>query len=427
MQPTDVDTTGGRRPATASTFWIFAAIYGVFMFAASAPSPLYGVYASRFGFPPSTLTVVFAVYAIALLAALLVVGRLSDHLGRRPVILASIATQIIAMLLFALANSTVVLVIGRVVQGIATGSVIGALSAGIIELAATVAPGVAPMVTTSAPSFGLAAGAICSSTLVQFAPAPLRLVYWVIIAALVVGAAATIWAPEPGHVRPGALRSLVPVASVPPHTRASFATIAPGIVAAWALMGFYLSLGPTLVARIEDSTNHLWGGVAVLSFTFAAGAASLAARQITVQAALLAGSAVLTVGVLLSLLAVTVSSGSLFLVGSVVAGAGFGVDFLGGIRAVSEAARAHERAGVLAAFYILSYLAFSIPAVVAGIAQTYSSARSVAMVFCAAVAVLAVIGVAASLFTRRTGTPATGTSATSTSAAAASTAATTKP
>lgn len=400
MQYTDPGAQ--RRPATAATFWIFAAIYGVFMFAASAPSPLYGVYAAQFGFPTSTLTVVFGVYAIALLGALLVAGRLSDHLGRRPVILASITVQVIAMLLFVLADSTPVLIVGRILQGLATGAVIGALSAGIIELAATVAPGVAPMVTTSAPSFGLAAGAIGSSALVQFAPAPLRLVYWVIIAALVVGAAATIWSPEPGQTRPGALRSLVPVAAVPPHARHSFVQVTPSIVAAWALNGFYLSLGATLVARIENSANHLWGGIAVFSFTFAAGAASLAARQITVRRALLAGPAALTVGVLVSLVAVAVavSSGPAFFVGSVIAGAGFGVGFLGGIRAVSEAAQPHERAGVLGVFYIVCYLAFSVPVVAAGIAQTHSNARNVAVVYCIIVAALAATGLLAGLSRR---------------------------
>lgn len=402
MRPTHADATVRRRPATASTFWIFAAIYGVFMFAASAPSPLYGVYASRFGFSPSTLTVVFAVYAIALLAALLIVGRLSDHLGRRPVILASIVLQIIGMLCFVLADSTTPLVIGRVVQGVATGSAIGALSAGIIEGAATVSPGLAPMVTSSAPSFGLAAGAIGSSTLVQYAPAPLRLIYWVIIAALVVGAAATIWTPEPGQRRPGAARSLAPVASLPPHARASFAKVTPGNVAAWALSGFYLSLGSTLVARIEHSTNHLWGGAAVFSFAFAGGTVSLATRQMSVRTALRAGPTALAVGALLSLLAIDTGSGALFLVGSVIAGAGFGTGFLGGIRAVSAAARPHERAGVLAVFYVISYLAFSVPVVAAGIAQTHSSPQDVAMVYSGAVAALAVTGVAASLFTRRT-------------------------
>ncbi|MFE6483064.1 MFS transporter [Streptomyces sp. NPDC057757] len=402
MRPTRADATGSRRPATASTFWIFAAIYGVFMFAASAPSPLYGTYASRFSFSPSTLTVVFAVYAIALLAALLIVGRLSDHLGRRPVILTSIVLQIIGMLCFVLANSTIVLVVGRVIQGVATGSAIGALSAGIIEGAATVSPGLAPMVTSSTPSYGLAVGAVGSSTLVQYAPAPLHLIYWVIIAALVIGAVATIWSPEPGQRRPGAARSLVPVASVPPYARASFAKVAPSVVAGWALSGFYLSLGSTLVPRIEHSTNHLWRGAAVFSFAFAAGTLSLATRRMSVRTALRAGPTAFAVGALLSLLAIDTGSGALFLMGGMIAGAGFGTGFLGGVRAVSEAARPHERAGVLAVFYVISYLAFSVPVVAAGIAQTHSSPQDVAMVYSGAVAALAVIGVAASLFTRRT-------------------------
>jgi MFS family permease len=388
---------GGVRAAGASTFWLYAAIYGVLMFAAAAPTPLYGVYAARFHFSALTLTVVFAVYAVGLLAALLVAGRLSDHLGRRPVVLVSIAVQVVAMLCFALADSTPVLIAGRAVQGVATGAALGALSAGLLELGGTVAAGVAPMVTGAAPLFGLAAGALGTSALVQYAAAPLRLVYWLITAALVLGAVAVLRAPEPGSPRPGAVRSLVPVAAVPPHVRAAFGTVAPIMIAAWALNGFYLSLGPTLVARIEHSANHLWGGLAVFSFTFAAGVASLLARPLGVRPALVSGSAALTAGVLLSLIASTTSGVALFLAGSAVAGAGFGTGFLGGVRAISEAALPHERAGVLAVFYVLSYTAFSVPIVVAGIAQTHATPGAVAVVFCAAVAVLAVIGLLAAL------------------------------
>src|ERR1700728_889278 len=145
-------------------FWLMGCLLGTLMIAAGAPSPLYGVYQATWHFSAVTLTAVFAVYAVALLAAFLVAGRLSDHLGRKPVI-------IVALLIEAAANSTGWLYTARVVQGIATGMATGAISAALVDLAPRRNPQLAPLVNSAAPTMGLAAGALGSSLLVHYGPA----------------------------------------------------------------------------------------------------------------------------------------------------------------------------------------------------------------------------------------------------------------
>ncbi|HUE28001.1 MAG TPA: MFS transporter, partial [Solirubrobacteraceae bacterium] len=188
-------------------FWSVGAILSLFLVGSAAPSPLYQIYAARWHFSSLTLTVVFALYAIALLASLLVTGRLSDHVGRRPVVLASIVVQIGSMVCFIAANSVAVLIAARVLSGLATGCVVSALSAYLTELADGRRVALAPVVASLAGYVGLAVGALGTSVLVQYAPAPLRLVYWVLLLLLVVSAVAVVAMRETGERRPGALAS----------------------------------------------------------------------------------------------------------------------------------------------------------------------------------------------------------------------------
>jgi len=387
-----------RRLLTDSvTFWGLAGVLGLFFFAASAPSPLYQVYAARWHFSPLTLTVVFALYAVSLLAALLITGRLSDHLGRRPVIAASIIVEIAAMACFIAANSTVVLGLARVLQGLATGGAIAALSAALVELSAASSPGLAPVVNSAAPTLGLAAGGLGASALVQYGPAPMRLVYWLVLAGLVAGALLSVLMRETGERRPGALASLKPNAGVPVQARATFVKVLPCLVALWALSGLYLSLGPGLAAKTAGSANLLWGGLVIFLLDGGGGVAVVIGRGATARAAMLYGCCALFAGVALTFIAIATSSATFFIVGSLIAGAGFGLSFLGAFRALSSLARPSERAGTIAVIYVVSYLAFSVPVVIAGLAITRFGSHDVALVFSAGVAILAAVGTIAGL------------------------------
>jgi hypothetical protein len=393
MGATGSPSVQGGRISDSLSFWGAGYVLGLFLFAASAPSPLYGIYAARWHFSPLTLTIVFAIYAFGLLAALQVTGRLSDFVGRKPVILGAIALEIVAMLCFILADSTVVLAIARAVQGLATGCVVGAISAMLVEFSESVADGLAPMVSSAAPTFGLAIGGITSSVLVQYGPAPLRLIYWVIIAGLLLGGLLVAAMREPRQSRPGALASLKPVASLDPAARSTFIRVASPLIALWALIGFYLSLAPTLIGSIEHSTNLLWGGAVVFCLNFVGATAVVIWRRLEARSAMLIGCVALFVGVGITFVAIAVGDAVIFIIGSVIAGAGFGLAFLGAFRAVSAVATPDRRAGTLAVLYVVAYLAFSIPIILAGVAETQFSAHDVALVFSASVAVLSAVGV----------------------------------
>src|SRR4051812_14729941 len=177
---TDMATGGsGRRFAVSpgAALYLLASITLFFLAASSAPTPLYAVYQARWGFSPITTTVVFGVYAVAVLLALLVVGSLSDHIGRRPVLLAALAVQVAAMVVFATASGVTELFIARVVQGLSTGSALGAVGAGMLDIdriRGTVTNAVAPIL-------GTATGALLSGIFVQFLPVPTHLIYLVLI------------------------------------------------------------------------------------------------------------------------------------------------------------------------------------------------------------------------------------------------------
>ncbi len=249
------------RVDSRAAFWIIAATFLLFLFAAAAPSPLYAVYAARWHFSAITLTEVFGVYAIALLVTLLFTGSLSDALGRRPVIFAALLIQLAGMTGFVLASSVEWLFVARTVQGIATGLATSALAASFVDLHRPDRPMLGPVVNSATPIAGLALGALTSAALVQYAPDPLHLVYWLLLAGFIATAVAISLIPEPAIQR-GTLH-WVPRVGVEPAIRPAFAAALPSLIAAWGVGGFYLSLGPSLVLQLAGSSNRVLGGIAI--------------------------------------------------------------------------------------------------------------------------------------------------------------------
>jgi MFS family permease len=380
-----------RRPAH---FWLVTSILLLFMASASAPSPLYVVYQSEWHFPATTLTAVFAVYALALLLSLLTVGSVSDFLGRRPVLAAALVLQAASMGLFLVADGVTGLVVARVVQGLATGAVLGTLSAALLDFEPAGRAGRGALLNSVAPPGGLAVGAVGSGLLVQFAPAPTSLVFIVLGLTFLVLAAAVTLLPETVRRRPGALDSLRPRIALPAGGRSVFWSTVPALLATWSLGGLYLSLGPSLAAGLLDLHNHLVGGLVVATLNVAAGITALAGQRRPAPSLLLGGCLVLALGAAVTIVSLLATSVPGFFVGSALAGVGFGGAFLGAFRTVSGLARPEERAELFAAFYVVSYLAFSIPAVIAGFATSSFGLRDTATGYGAAIIALALVVVA---------------------------------
>ena len=218
---TDVETKTGRPLLRLVGL---ASITVTFLAASAAPTPLYATYQKAWGFSALTTTVVFGVYALAFLSALLIVGRLSDHVGRRPVLLAGIAGQILALVVFIDAHSVAALLAARIVQGLATGTAIGAIGAGMLDID----PVRGAVANATAPGLGTASGVLLSAFAVQWLPAPTRLVYVVLAGLLLVQAFGVVLLPETSPRAPGAWRSLVPQIDLPAQTRGTDARRRPG-------------------------------------------------------------------------------------------------------------------------------------------------------------------------------------------------------
>jgi len=380
-----------RRPTTASLV-LLASIVISFLAGSSAPTPLYAVYQSEWHFSPITTTMIFGIYAIAVLSALLVLGRVSDHIGRRPVLLAALAAQALAMLIFTTATGTDALMLGRVVQGLATGGALGALGAAMLDVDRVRGT----LTNSAAPGAGTGLGALLSGLAVQFLPSPTHLIYLVLIGVFAVQAVGVLLMPETVTRKPGARASLVPEIGVPRGLRGPVLTAVPVLFAVWALAGFYGSLAPALARQLSGSTSVVVGGLGLFVLAGVASLATLALDRVQPRTVMLTGVLVLAAGVLGTLAAVEASSTVGFFLGTLVAGVGFGAGFQGGIRTVVPLAAPHERSGVLSVLYVVSYLGMGVPAVLAGVLVVHGggvvdTARDYS-IFVVALAAAALIG-----------------------------------
>ncbi len=350
------------RLSNPAAFALQVSILVLFLAASSAPTPLYAVYQAEWGFSPITVTVVFGVYAVAVLTSLLTVGSLSDHIGRRPVLIAAIILQAAAMLVFATAGGVPALMVARIVQGLATGAAAGALGAGLLDLnkrKGTVANGVGAVA-------GTATGALLSGLLVQYLPAPAQLVFLALFTAFVLQGVGVALMPESSTPKAGTLASLRPQLGLPTSARRHMLLAVPVLVAVWALAGFYGSLGPTLVRVVSGSDSVVLGGLGLFVLAGSGALTVLLVRDLAPRLVMSLGTIALVVGVGITLFALSQTSTAAFFLGTSVAGVGFGAGFQGALRTVLPLAAPHERAGVLSTIYVVCYLAMGLPAVLAG-------------------------------------------------------------
>jgi MFS family permease len=331
---------------------------------------------------------VFAVYAVALLLGLLLLGTLSDTVGRKPIIMISLLLVAGSLCLFTAADGVAMLVLARVVQGFATGLATTAVSAALLDQQPASRPGLAALVNAGGSTAGLAAGALLSGALVQYGPYPTRLIYLVLAAiALLLVLMTALRMTE--TVERGRRTHLAIRIGVSRQLRRSFLTAAPCLVATWGLSAFYLSLGPSLVHALTGSENNLLGGAAVALLMAAASLASIAARPLPARVSMIVGCVLLALGSGLTGASLIMDSPATFYVSTLVAGAGFGAGFVGALRTLINLATPDERGSLVAAIYTVAYLAFSVPAVLAGELTTRIGLHLTSVGYSIAVAVLA--------------------------------------
>jgi MFS family permease len=351
-----------RRLSGRAAVFALASLIVALLASSAAPTPLYAIYQARWHFTPITTTVVFGVYAVAVLAGLLTLGKLSDHVGRRPVLLAAIAVHAGSLVIFATATGVPELLAARTGQGLSTGAALGAIGAAMLDIDRRLGT----FANAVSPGMGTASGAILSALAASFLPDPTHLIYLALIGALALQAAAVVAMRETVSRAPGALASLRPEITLPRALRAPVLTAMPVLFAVWALAGLYGALGPSLVHALTGSADVVLGSLSLFVLAASAVVAIVVLRRAAARTVMLVGIFALIAGVSVTVLAVSLGSAPVFFAGSVIAGAGFGSGFQGGIRTVIPLAAPHQRAGLVSLLYVVSYLGLGVPAVLAG-------------------------------------------------------------
>jgi predicted MFS family arabinose efflux permease len=371
----------GRRAA----FALLASAALTLLASSSAPTPLYSTYQAQWGFSDLTMTVIFGVYAVAVLVSLLVFGSLSDHVGRRPLLIAGLGSQVLVMLIFATASDLDVLLIARILQGLATGAALGAIGAGLVDLH----PLRGPVANSSALMAGTASGALLSALFIQLLPAPTVSVYVFLSAVFLIQAIGVALIAETSARIPGVRHALVPTLALPPRVRRAAVIAAPSVIAVWTLAGFYASLGPSLAEQVAGDHSMILGASTLFVLAGSGAATVLRFHHVEARRFALYGALAMIVGSSLLLWGVAAGSLVIFTLGIVPAGAGFGAGFQGGLRTIVAEAEPHQRAGVISFVYVLSYLSLGLPAILAGALVIHSSLSQTAEEIGAGVIVLA--------------------------------------
>ena len=377
-----------RSRVSFTPFAVVGCALFVLLLDGNLPTPLYAVYREQFGFSGTTLTLVFAVYTIALIPALLVFGQLSDRIGRRPVIIGGLALAALGMLMLALAQSTAELFLARAVQGCALGTAVGTVPAALVELEESGDPGRAAMATVLGQSGGSAAGPLVAGLLAQWAPAPRQLCYLVGIAATVVVAAGVWRIPEPREER-GEWRLQKP--SVPPEIRTGFARASLTCACVWAVGALFLSVVPSYAAELLETSNlALLGAISATMLAMACVAQTICLRgAMTPELAQLSGLVLLIAGLGALVLAFPLHTVALVLTAAVLAGCGLGLGYFGSQAEINGLAPAERRGEVTAAFITCVYSTVSVTVISTGLLSDLTTLSTAVAIVGGAVATLA--------------------------------------
>jgi MFS family permease len=349
-------------PALAGAALAFTSLY----LAAGALTPLLVVYRSQWGFPASMLTLAFAVYALGFLAAALTLGSLSDHVGRRPVLIAALVVQLGSNLMFLFAPDIGWVIAGRVVQGIVSGAATAAFTAVLVELAPAHRKRIGPILGSVGLTGGLAVGSLLAGLAIQVTPSANTVTFVALSALTVVGGLAVLASPETISRTPGAIRSMIPRVTIPAGARAEFLAAAPVVAAVWMLAGLSGGLAPSMVHSVFHLDSGLLDGLAGFIAPAVSVVIGLSFAGVRSRAAITVGIYASIVGSLGIIAGAAAGSLATMFVGQAVAGLGFGAAFTGSLRLIIPLVAADQRAGVVAGIYVVSYLGLGVPVVIAG-------------------------------------------------------------
>ena len=375
------------------------AAFASFFIAAGAPTPLLPIYEANWNFPASMVTVAFGVYAIALLLTLLIVGSLSDHIGRRPLLIGALALELVSMLVFLVSPSITWLIAARVIQGVATAAATSSFSAAILELAPARRKRLARVVAGLAPAAGIGVGALFSGLIAQFLSSAAATVWSILAAVMLIPLVLAIFTPETASCKPGAIASLRPQVFVPPAARSVFAVTLPSLIAAWLVSALFLGLMPTILRLKFGVDSPAVSGLAAFAEQGGRRRGRTGPVEDEAPAPRVRRGLAIVAGIVLFIASVAATAQPLLWTGAVAGGAGLGGAFTGTIRSLVPLAGAHERAALFSAIYTVSYITLGVPFIVAGLFLTTIGVTAIALAFAAVTLAAAAAGVVTQLAT----------------------------
>ena len=360
----------GNYPAAltrSAPFWVAVVVFVLGVSGGALPTPIYPLYQARWGFSNLTITLVFAVYAAGVIAALLGLGRVSDTAGRKVVLLLAAGFAAASTLFFLFAQGLPELVVGRFLSGLAVGTLTGAASAAIAELEPHADRRHASRATAMGTPGAVGLGVLVAGAFVEYAPAPERLVYGVYLAALAVMVAGVLLLPEtvPGATGRIALRPRSP--HVPPAMRALFTTAALGVFTAFIVVGLFSALAPSFLRQSLHVHNAFVAALLVSTVLFAASSAAVIVGAQPIAAAAVEGVTTIVAGLVLVLIALSSGSLAAFFAGAIVAGFGAGALFIGTLALVNRYAPQERRAEVVSAYFVAAYAGLTVPVIGVGL------------------------------------------------------------
>ncbi|MFD4637745.1 MFS transporter [Lentzea sp. NPDC058436] len=393
----DRTDTAVRRPylSRGVGFAGISAAMVAILVAAGAPTPLLPIYQHQWGFAPWVLTLAFGIYAFSLLVAILVFGSLSDYVGRRPLMIAALGVDLVAMLMFLFAPSIGWVIAARVVQGVATGAASSALSAAVVELAPERFKKLGAQMTSMAPLGGLAIGALFAGLLAQFATNAAFEVWFVLAVVMAAGTVFAYFTPETATRKPGAIRSLNPRISLPAQVRRLYWTTVPAIVGGFTTMTLFMGLVPALLVAVFGVRSPIVGSLLAFVALGASTVASAFSSGVKAPRLRFAGTSAMVAGAVLFVGSIGATSLPLLWAAAVVGGTGIGASFAGTTRGLVPEVAPHERAGLFTAIFFVGYLAMGTSAIVAGIFIGIAGAAATAVGFGVFNAVVTLAGVVA--------------------------------
>ncbi|MFD8232683.1 MFS transporter [Streptomyces sp. NPDC059696] len=367
------------------------AVFAVCMAGTTLPTPLYPLYQDKFGFSELTVTVVYALYAFAVIAVLLLVGNASDAVGRRPVLLCGLACAAVSAVCFLCATGIGWLYAGRLLSGLSAGLFTGAATAYVMELAPPGGASRATFVATAANMGGLGCGPLVSGLLAQYAPWPLHLPFVTHLALVGASAAVLLWLAETVRERQP-LRTVRPQRpALPPQVRAVFGPAATASFVGFALFGVFTSVSPAFLVESLDVSDHAVSGLIVALAFFSSTAGQLAVGRVGVRRSLPLGCAGLLAGLALLAGALWWDQMALLIASALVGGIGQGLAFRGALTDVAEASPADRRAAVISTLFVVAYTGISVPVIGVGLLTGPLGLEGAGLVFIACMAVLVVV------------------------------------